>query len=122
MHIGRSTAPLLAIPFAGLLGALAFATTIPLPPCLFLALTRHPCPGCGTTTALKALARADLGAALHASPLAAIVAVVFLIAAPLLAIFVMTQKRFTLEISDRALRFAIVAAVAANWAFLLATR
>jgi len=55
--------------------ALAFATVIVLlasgsVPCAFARLTHLPCPGCGSTRAMVALARGDLAGVLRSNPLA----------------------------------------------------
>lgn len=40
-----------------------------MPPCTFLLLTGHGCPGCGMTTAFALMARGEVGAAFGANPL-----------------------------------------------------
>jgi hypothetical protein len=43
-------------------------------PCAFARMTGHPCPGCGSTRAVYALARGDLVELLHANPLGPLMA------------------------------------------------
>jgi hypothetical protein len=50
-------------------GALGLALALGVPLCPFALVTRHPCPGCGLTRATLALARGQLGEALHLHPL-----------------------------------------------------
>ncbi|MBX3259970.1 MAG: DUF2752 domain-containing protein [Labilithrix sp.] len=47
----------LTVAFAGAVGALLYAQAIP---CAFASLFHAPCPGCGSTRAVLALARGDL--------------------------------------------------------------
>jgi hypothetical protein len=55
----------------GGLGALIVAGV---PLCPFALVTRHPCPGCGLGRATLAMLRGDFGEAVHAHPLAPILA------------------------------------------------
>lgn len=45
-------------------------------PCGFAAMTHHPCPGCGSTRAVLALARGDLGAVVRNNPFGPVMALV----------------------------------------------
>ena len=49
---------------------------MPGPPCIFHAFTGWPCPGCGATRALRALAHFDFGGALAMNPLLTVALVV----------------------------------------------
>jgi len=91
-----------------------------LPGCLFRELTGLPCPTCGTTHAVLALARLDFPHAIVFNPLATLGALVFLVggvaaAVASLAGLPLTEPR----LSGPAPRFAVLLAVAANWAWLL---
>ena len=111
----------------GALSAAALAPFLPwlaplVPGCPFHALTGVPCPGCGTTRAALALARGDVPAAFGWNPLAA-AAFLFGGAACLLAPWWVVAGRplpsLARVLSWRA-RIALVAALAANWAWLIA--
>ncbi len=98
-------------------------TTV-LPPCPFRALTGLPCPTCGTTRALLALANGHPGAALLENPLAVAVALTALAAGVWgLGRFLAPSHVPPLAPApDRETRWARLAAVALllNWAYLLA--
>ena len=59
-----------------LAGGLAFAALLwaSAMPCLFAAVTRLPCPGCGSTRSVHALVRGDLHGVLHFNPFGPVVA------------------------------------------------
>src|SRR5262245_51462791 len=63
LHWGRAALTL------GALGAVATLLSWKAIPCGFAALTHHPCPGCGSTRAVLALASGDLRGVLHYNPL-----------------------------------------------------
>jgi len=98
-----------------------FAAT--LPPCLFKLLTGLPCPSCGATRAALDLARFDPAAAFAVSPLAA-GGWTLLIAGGLVA-GVASLARF--EVPEppndlpRPLRWIVIGALLANWAYLIRT-
>jgi hypothetical protein len=103
-----------------------FASALPgaLPACPLKSLTGVPCPGCGTTRAALALAHFDFAAAFAVSPLAA-AAWCGLIAGGLLAgALALTGRpvpswpRFGRR-GEIAWRVAVVAALAANWVYLV---
>ena len=112
---------------AGALGAAALAPFAPwlaplLPACPFHALTGLPCPGCGTTRAALALARGDVFSAFGWNPLAA-AAIVLGGAACLLAPWWVAAGRPLPEFAPvlpRRARLALVAAIGANWGWLVA--
>lgn len=67
----RKTAQLLAV--LGLLGWLLVSARIP---CAFAQIFHTPCPGCGSTRAMLALAHGDLHAYLHFNPLAPLMSLI----------------------------------------------
>lgn len=94
-----------------------------LPDCLFKQLTGLPCPTCGATRAALALARFDFAAAFAVSPLAA--AGWSLLVAGGLAAGLAALARFELPEPPndlpRPVRWALLAAFLANWAYLIRT-
>jgi len=94
------------------------------PACPLKAWTGVPCPGCGTTRAALALADLDLAVAFAVSPLAAAAwcgLVLGGLAAGALALAgrgVPSPPKLT-GAADWAFRVAVVAAVAANWFYLV---
>ena len=95
--------------------ALAF-----LPPCPVKAVTGLPCPACGSGRASASLAACDLPSAFASNPLFTLGALAFLAGGLLAAAFALAGRGIpeprTLSGPVRA---AIVAAVAANWLWLL---
>ncbi|MGE5275586.1 MAG: DUF2752 domain-containing protein [Acidobacteriota bacterium] len=92
-----------------------------LPPCLFRSVTGLPCPTCGSTRAVLALARLDLAGAVALNPLAVAAAIVFVAGGLIAAIAALGGR--PLREPQRyppAARLALLAAVAANWVWLLA--
>ena len=111
----------------GALSAAALAPFLPwlaplVPGCPFHALTGVPCPGCGTTRAALALARGDVSAAFGWNPLAAAAFLLGGAACVLAPPWVAAGRALpslALELPRRA-RLALVAALGANWAWLVA--
>lgn len=92
-----------------------------LPPCPFRALTGVPCATCGTTRAAVALLHGDLASALAANPGAALAGVAFLAGGMLAPLWLAAGGRVPDLVSPAPawLRAAIVAAIAANWAWVI---
>jgi hypothetical protein len=92
-----------------------------MPACPFRQITGVPCPTCGSTHAAVALMHGRLGAALAANPLAAFAGIAFFaggIVAPLWA--ALGWPVFSVPAPlPRWLRATLVAAIVANWAWLL---
>lgn len=125
MSPGRQLGLLWGAVAAALVALSPFAARIApaLPACPFKSLTGLPCLTCGATRAALALGRFDFGAAFAVSPLAA-AAWTVLIAGGLAAGIASLAR---LEVPEppgnlpRALRWAVPAAVLANWAYLIWT-
>jgi hypothetical protein len=115
-----------------LAGALSFAAArllqLDRPPlslyaCPFRGATGWPCPSCGGTHAALYLARGELAAALLASPLVAVAALLFWAGALLQAARALGLRR-TVHLprpsgaSARSLRWGALAILFANWAFV----
>jgi hypothetical protein len=105
------------------LGQVSSQFEIPIPLCPLKHITGIPCPTCGGTRAVKALAHGAVLAALRWNPLVAIAA---LAAIPVLAyaayviLFRSPRVRLMLAPADqRLLRTAAWIAILANWAFLI---
>jgi len=113
------------------LGALSGAVLLPfaslvapfVPGCLFHALTGIPCPGCGTTRAVLALAHADVGAALAWNPLATTAIVLGGAACVLAPMWIALRGPVPVVAPSlpRRARWLLALALAANWAWLVAT-
>lgn len=128
--VSRAGPPLGAI-FAGLgvLGAAAIGLLrldrLPFPLCYLKAFTGLPCPTCGSTRALGRLFALDLPGALAMNPLAT-AAAAGLAAWAVADLVLLCRGRgqaLRVEVSRRlglALRVAAVAAIALNWAYLVA--
>jgi len=109
--------------------ALACAAAVPwapalareLPPCPFRALVGIPCLTCGSTRALLALARFDVGAALSWNPLAAAVGIVFVLGGLVALVAALTGRGVETPRPAPAVRAALAIALAANWVFLVAS-
>jgi len=96
---------------------------LPLSLCTWKAFTGIPCPMCGTTRALACLGHVDLPGALAMNPLAT--AAALLVAAWAVADLALLPSRraFVVELGPgpaRLLRAAVLAALAANWLYLVA--
>ena len=103
------------LPFASLFARLA-------PICVFHALTGVPCPACGSTRAVLALARGDVLAALAWNPLTALAILAGGAACVLAPLWL--AARGPVPVLPRSLplpvRVFVVLVVAANWAWLVA--
>jgi len=102
-------------------------TTVWIPPlCVFRHLTGIPCPACHSTRALSALITGRIGEALAFNPLLTFLALACAGAALGSAARRLAGRgALTLEASPgeaRAFRAAALAAIMANWIYLLATR
>ncbi len=127
----RATAadrPLAIVLAGGALAARALAPWAPLlsrlvPACAFHALTGLPCPGCGTTRAVLALARLDVAAAFAFNPLAALgLAGGFLVAAAALPWVALGGPLPLVRGGGLPPRLRVLAGIvlAAQWAWLVA--
>ena len=122
-----------AIPLGAILAACALAAVtmveilhldrLPFSICVFKALTGVACMTCGTTRALARLARLDLAGALAMNPLATLGTLALLPWAAADLLLMPRGRALRLELSPgaaRTVRVAAVAAVLANWAWLIA--
>jgi hypothetical protein len=116
----------LAILWGG--AALACAAAAPLAPalaegmspCPFRALVGIPCLTCGSTRALLALARFDVGAAFGWNPLAAAAGILFVAGGAIALGAAVAGREVRAPRPTPVLRAGLVLAAAANWAFLVA--
>ena len=107
--------------------AVALAPVLPwlapfAPGCPFHTLTGLPCPGCGTTRAVFALARGDVAGAIGWNPLAALTLLAGFVACALAPAWVTLRGPLPVlsaEFPVRA-RTALVALLALDWAYLVA--
>ncbi len=103
-------------------GCAATALTL-LPPCPVKSVTGLPCPACGSGRASAALAAFDLPSAFASNPLFTLAALAFLLGGLVAAVLALGGRGVpeprTLAVPVRA---AVVAAVAANWLWLLFDR
>jgi hypothetical protein len=96
---------------------------LPFALCYVKLMTRLPCPTCGSTRAAGRLFALDVPGALSMNPLATLAAFAIVLWAAADLALLPQRRALGLELSPRAgraLRFAIVVAVVANWAFLVA--
>ncbi len=109
---------------SGACAAVWLAWKFPTPICIFHAITGLPCVTCGGTRSVKNLLAGHVGAAFAWNPLVFLSlagAGVFMIYAAAVTAFRMPRLR-VVEITAseaRALRLAIVLALAANWIYLI---
>lgn len=123
MGAWRWAPPLAAAAAAGVAALKLLAPYVALPPCLFRTLTGWPCPSCGGTRCVLALASLDLPAAAAGNPLV-LLAAVGLMAATLLHAAERLLQRPLLSPEPLLHRPALVRGVAvgmvlANWAYLI---
>lgn len=128
LRAAPGTVPLAAL-FAALAAALALVggmlslDGLGLPICVFKATTGVPCVTCGGTRALVALGHLDVPGALAMNPLVALSLLVLIpwgVADALLA--ALRRRALVLEVgpvAGRALLWAAVPAILANWAYLV---
>jgi uncharacterized protein DUF2752 len=96
---------------------------LPISLCVFKAVTGLPCMTCGTTRAFARLARLDLAGALAMNPLVTLATLTLLPWAVADLALLPRGRALSLELSPaaaRVARIAAVAAVLANWAWLVA--
>jgi Protein of unknown function (DUF2752) len=130
----RVTAPLGRLPLGavfgtiGLLGAVAVGLLgldrLPFTVCLFKGLTGLPCPTCGSTRAVGRLVHLDFAGAFAMNPLTTLAVAAMVIWA--VADFGLLTRGRALDLEmgrplGRLVRGLAVAAVAVNWAFLIAS-
>jgi Protein of unknown function (DUF2752) len=96
----------------------AFAQGMPV--CPFHWLTGFPCATCGGTRALLALGRFDLGAAFGWNPLVAGAGILFIAGGVVAFVAALAGGEVRAPRATPLLRAALAAAIAANWAFLVA--
>jgi hypothetical protein len=92
-------------------------------PCIFHSMTGIPCPTCGTTRAATAFLDGNLLAALAANPLAAVGGLLFVVGAPLAALWAVA--RWPVPVLPTPLpmwtRVGAVALIVANWLYVIGT-
>lgn len=94
-----------------------------LPGCPLRTLTGVPCPTCGSTRAGLALLHGDILGALQLNPLATLAGLAFLLGGVLAPLWVGLGRKVP-DLPDRwplGLRITVLAAIIANWVWLLAT-
>jgi Protein of unknown function (DUF2752) len=128
----RFTAPIGRLPLGAVFGAIGGLGAVavgllgldhlPFTVCLFKSLTGLPCPTCGSTRAVGRLVHLDVAGAIAMNPLTTIAIVVVAIWA--LCDFGLLTRGRALDVEvgkplSRLVRTLAVAAVAANWLYLL---
>jgi len=96
------------------------ALALGMPACPFRALLGVPCLTCGSTRALVALARFDLGAAFGWNPLVAGAGILFVAGGVVAFVAALLGGEVRAPRPTALLRAALATALAANWAFLVA--
>jgi Protein of unknown function (DUF2752) len=116
----------LAVSVAAVVGGAFWLTLgLPMPRCLFLALTGYPCLTCGATRCAIAFGHGNFSAAWLWNPLA-LVALCFVVMFDVYAAIVLMTRAPRLRLVDwtrpekNAVRLAVVALIVANWVYLLA--
>jgi hypothetical protein len=90
-------------------------------PCVFRSLTGVPCPSCGTTRAALAFLDGNLVAAVAANPLVTAAGLIFVVGAPLAALWAIAKCPVPVlptPIPGWA-RVGAVAIIAANWLYVI---
>jgi Protein of unknown function (DUF2752) len=106
--------------FAAALRPLVPAMALEAPACLFRSLTGLPCPTCGATHAVVALAHLDPISAFGANPLVAAACLIFLAGGLLAGASALAGRPLREPRYDRpAARVVALAAIAANWAWVI---
>jgi hypothetical protein len=90
------------------------------PPCPFRALTGLPCATCGGTRAAVALLRLDVREALRLNPLAAVALPMFVASGLVAGALALLGRPVPEPRPSLPLRAAALAAIAANWVYLVA--
>jgi len=123
---GKTTVPNIAVTLGAAGAALyaVFVSVAAIPPfaCPWRTLLGFECPMCGTTRALQAIGRGEVCGALAQNPLAILLAVAAVVVAINELAGVIFRRRLSLSLSrreGRALLAAFLAAIAANWAYVL---
>jgi hypothetical protein len=90
-------------------------------PCVFRALTGIPCPTCGATRAATAFLDGRLFEALAANPLATVVGFVFVVGAPLAALWAVARWRMPMIATPLPLwtRIGAVSLIGVNWLYVI---
>jgi hypothetical protein len=122
----RTTVPSIAVTlgaiFASLYAVLVSLRVVPPLRCPWRTLLGFECPMCGTTRALEAIGSGDLCGALAQNPLAILLAVAAVAVAINELAGAILRRRLSLALSvreGRVLLAAFLAALAANWAWVL---
>ena len=117
----------LSISLAGLAAsALWLGVGLPWPHCLFLALTGHPCVTCGATRATMQFLHGHFATALRWNPLVfvALWAVIFFDAYAAVVLMMRWPRVRVVGLTNtekNLVRACVLAALASNWIYLLAT-
>ena len=92
-------------------------------PCIFRSWTAVPCPTCGTTRAATAFLEGNLWAAFAANPLAAIGGCLFVVGAPLAALWAVSRWPIPkLEMPSLGwTRICVLLLVVVNWLYVIVT-